>query len=100
MNNRQVLLVPQWLQWRKRRMKPEKAIQVDHWLPGNVDTGSQRVILPLGMWNYDIEPIRRPALKNHDHALVTEIRLRRSECRPCQERRNCSGSDHCHRPAF
>ena len=70
MYDRKMTLIPQRLQRRHSRMQPEEPVKIDHRIAWNVDGRSHRVVRLLPVRNHDIQPIRRPALKNHNQTLV------------------------------
>ncbi len=77
MHNRQVLLLPQRLQTRHRRMQSEKSIQIENLLLRNGDRRPHLEIGRFGVRDDNIQPIRRAALKDHHQLLATRARRRR-----------------------
>jgi Protein of unknown function (DUF1800) len=69
MHNREMLPVPQRLQTRHRRMQSEKSIQIDNLLLRNSNRRPHLEIRRLGVWDDNIQPICRPALKDHHQLL-------------------------------
>src|SRR5260370_10944157 len=96
-HDRQLLRSKQRLQRRKARMQSEKSIQINRRISRaaprlrNRNRRPQPVIILLGEGNYDVQPIRRPALKQHHKLLLVRHRSRR--CRALQKRRHRAQPD-------
>src|ERR1700689_513862 len=78
MHNRELALLPQRLERRKRRMQPEEAVEIEHRFAWNIDARPHRVILRLGIRHHDVETVRRAPLKNDHQALIARPRLSRA----------------------
>ena len=59
-------------------MQPEESIQIKHGLAWNIYARPHRVILRLTVRHHNVQPVGRPALKNHDQPLGAGTRLSRA----------------------
>ena len=66
MHNRQVLLFPQRLKCRHRRMQPKETVQIEHRFLRNIDRWPHRVVRRLAVRHNNVQTIGRAALKDHD----------------------------------
>src|SRR5579864_3377828 len=94
MNDGEMMLLPQRLKGRERRMQSEEAVEIEDRLPGNVDAGAHGVVLGLAMWDDDVKSIGRAALEDHDQALRTGGVLGGSESGSGQETWHRGRADH------
>ena len=69
-------------------MQPEESIEIKHSLARNIDAGPHRVILRFTVRHHNVQPIGRPALKNHDQPLGARTGLRRAHGRTSQKARH------------
>ena len=69
-HNGQVPLLPKRLEWRERRMQAKESVEIDHRLARDVDARTHGVILRFTVRNYDVQPVRRATLEDHDEPVV------------------------------
>src|SRR5215472_7923515 len=74
MHNRQMPLVPEWLERLHCRMQSEKPIQIDHLILLNRNRRPHLVVSILAMGHNNVQPVRRPALKNDNQLLTLCLR--------------------------
>src|SRR3974390_47443 len=92
-HDRKMLLLPQWLKRRHRRMQSEEAIKIDDLVARNIDAGPHRIVRLLVIWHDDVEPVGRAALKQDPEPLVPACRLDRAQRSARQKARNRSGTN-------
>src|SRR5258708_4399015 len=85
MNDRQVAVLPQWQERCHRRVKPEKAVEVDHILSRDGDCRTHRGVRGFCMRDDDIQTIGCAALEDHDHTLFAAGEILSSESSTRQE---------------
>src|SRR5271169_2765113 len=81
-------------------MQAEETVQVDDLLLGNVDTRPHLVISPLGVRNYNVEPVGSTTLEYHHQPFARGIRFAVPKRRASQKCRNGSGTHHRYRSAL
>src|SRR5258708_34441498 len=93
-----MLLVPDRLQCRHRRMQSEKPIQILYHIARNIDGRTQSVVCRFAMWNNDVQAVRSAALENDYQPFRTLARMfwaegrAPSECRNACEANNRDGT--------
>ncbi len=75
-------------------MQPEESIEIKHSLARNIDAGPHRAILRFTVRHHNVQPVRRPALKNHDQPPGARTRLTRAHGRASQKARHRSRAHH------
>src|ERR1700676_2974977 len=64
-----MLLFPERLKRRHRRMQSEKAVEIEHGFLRYVDGRAHGVVTELAVWHNDIEAVSCSALEDHYQAL-------------------------------
>src|SRR5580700_4213442 len=92
-HDRQMMLIPEWLQRGHRGMQAEETVEVEDILARDVDGGAHIVIRPLAMRHHDVQPVGSAALKDDNQAFGPCSRLRRTIRCARQKTRDCGGAD-------
>src|SRR5215467_11751498 len=92
MHDGEVLLVPQRLKSRHRRMQTEESIEIKHRFARNVDGRPHRVVRQLTVRDDDVQSISGAALENDDQPFRFCARLSRSIRGTCKKTRERGGS--------
>ena len=98
MNDREMTLVIQWLERRKRWVQTEETIEVQHILLLDRNRRPHRVIVLFLERHNDVQPVGRSTLKQHYKPLVVGSRSRRFRHDATQqEARNHRSPNQCER---
>jgi hypothetical protein len=70
--DRQLALIPQWLEGRQGRVQSEKSIEINDRIARNIDGWPHRIICLLGVRDHDVQSVSSAALEDHDQPLVLD----------------------------
>src|SRR5271165_1244757 len=74
-------------------MQAEETIEINYRPSRNVDAGSHRVILGLGVRHHNIQTVRGAALKDHNQALGSRARRSRAHSGASEKTRHSGRAD-------